>query len=73
MASAGGGGGGGGGAPQTVAIAAPSRDLDEDDAMLLECATHHNMDGSRESDIDDIDVSEGLDADSPVRACVAAQ
>jgi hypothetical protein len=27
--------------------------------MLLECATHNNMDGSHESDIDDIDVSDG--------------
>jgi hypothetical protein len=36
-----------------------SRDLDEDDAMLLECATLHNTAGSHESNIEDIAVSDG--------------
>ena len=42
-------------------MASRTVDLGEDggdDAMLLECATQHNMDGSHESDIDDIDVSD---------------
>ena len=36
-----------------------SRDPDGDDAMLLECATLHNLAGSHESDIEDIEVSDG--------------
>jgi hypothetical protein len=42
-------------------IASRTVDLDEDggdDAMPLECATHHHMADSHVSDIDDIDVSD---------------
>ena len=53
-------GGSDGGAPATAATApTASRDLDEDDAMLLECATLYNTAGSHESDIEDIEVSDG--------------
>ena len=49
-----------GSAPATAATApTASRDLDEDDAMLLECATLYNTAGSHESDIEDIEVSDG--------------
>ena len=49
-----------GSAPATAATApTASRDPDGDDAMLLECATLHNLAGSHESDIEDIEVSDG--------------
>ena len=48
-----------GSAPATAATApTASRDLDEDDAMLG-VATLHNLAGSYESDIEDIEVSDG--------------